>query len=122
MYIKVKNKKIPIYLKTTFKEKFKSLKFKLEKIDFGICFIKKRIISTYFFCQPVDIIITDKNNKILKMFKGVSSERFYRGPKKSYFSYILPQNTSDYFNIDDYFDITLSKEDEAIINKTKKDN
>ena len=64
MFLKLKNKRIEIVELNKFNEKFKSFKFYLNKIDYGIR-IKKKHYNTYFFCQRVDICVTDKNNTII---------------------------------------------------------
>ena len=92
MYIKVNNKKIEIIDCTSFKQRFKSLKFVLEPIDYGIRLSKKKFISTYFFCQRVDICVTDKDNKIIGLFENVKSEK-KKIMFKSYNIYYLPLGT-----------------------------
>ena len=107
MHIKINRKKIPIYIKTTFKDKLVSLRFKLDEINYGLCFPKKRRINTYLFCQQIDIIMTDKNNKILNIFKNASSENFYKGQKGTYYTYIFPLGVSDYYVQGDILDVVL---------------
>ncbi len=92
MYIKVKNKEIEIQEKNTWMEKFKSLKFVLEPIDYGIKISKTRWINTYFFCQRVDICVTDKDNRVQKVYENVKSEKRIFLWKK-YNIYYLPLNT-----------------------------
>lgn len=75
MYIMVKNKKIEIQELNTFKERFKSLKFYLEPLNFGIKIKNKKLASTYFFCQRVDICFTDKNNNIIALYENIKSEK-----------------------------------------------
>ena len=55
MYLKINNKKITIYEYISFKDKFKSFKFYLDPINFGIKISNKKYANTYFFCQRVDI-------------------------------------------------------------------
>ncbi len=98
MYIKVNNKKIKILERTKKLDRFKSLKFVLEKIDYGIKIPKTHLISTYFFCQRVDICITDKKDIIIKLFENVKSEK-KRLMIKSYNIYYLPLNTCKYLKI-----------------------
>lgn len=95
MYIKVNNKKIEIKDCVKFIDKFKSLKFVLEKIDYGIRITKKKRISTYFFFQPVDICVTDKNNNIIGIFENIPSER-KTFMFKAYYIYYLPLGTVKY--------------------------
>lgn len=122
MYLKVKKTKIPIDIKTSLKDKIVSFRFKLSKIDRGICFIKKRRINTYFYCQNVDIIMTDRENKIIKMFINQLSERKFRGNRKVFYTYVLPANSCCGLAILDEFPIILTSEEEKLFqeNKVKK--
>ena len=98
MYIIVNNKKIKILEYTKLKDRFKSLKFILDKINYGIKLPKKHLINTYFFCQRVDICITDKNNTIIKLYENIKSEKkkFLFKPHNIYY---LPLNTCKYLKV-----------------------
>ena len=98
MYIKVNNKKIKILERTKKLDRFKSLKFVLEKIDYGIKLPKKHLISTYFFCQRIDICITNKDNVIIKLYENIKSEK-KKLFLKSINVYYLPLNTCKYLKI-----------------------
>ena len=93
MYIKVKNKKLKLVEFTTFKDRFKSLKFNFNKLDYAIKFPKKRILNTIFFVQKVDIMITDKDDKIISLKENVASERYFIHKHKGRNIYILPLGT-----------------------------
>ena len=67
MYIKVKNKKLKLVELTTFKERFKSLKFNFKILDYAIKFPKKRVLNTVFFVQQIDIAITDKGPVVIEV-------------------------------------------------------
>lgn len=95
MYIKVNNKKLEIYDCTTFKERYKSLKFILEPIDYGIRIPKTKLISTYFFCQNVDICVTDKYHNIIGLFENVKPER-KKLMGRAYYVYYLPVHFTKY--------------------------
>lgn len=104
MYIKVKNKKIEIKELKTIKERFKSLKFELNVIDYGIKIPNKKIASTYFFCQKVDICFTDKDNKILYLYENIKSEkRIIKLKAKNV--YFLPLNTCKNLKINEKLNI-----------------
>ena len=75
MYLKIKNKKIEIKEYTKFIDRFKSFKFYLKEINFGIKIPKKKKASTYFFCQRIDICFTDKDDKVLYLYENVKSEK-----------------------------------------------
>ena len=98
MYISLNNKKIKVEEYHKFIERFKSFKFYLEKIDFAIKIPRKKIINTYFFCQKVDICVTDKNNKIIKLYENFKSEKL-RIKFKAYNIYYLPLNTAKYLQL-----------------------
>ncbi len=106
MYLKINNKKVEIIEYTKFWEKFKSLKFNLKLLDYGIKICNKRGINTYFFCQNVDIIFTDKNDIIKYIYSDVCSERSIIKVKK-YNIYIFPLHIANYFNIGDKIKIRL---------------
>ena len=115
MYLKIKKVKIPIEIKTSFKDKLKSFRLKLSEIDNGLCFPKKRRINTYFYYQRVDLIMTDKDNKILNIFKNIPSERRYKGEKGTYFTYVFPVGVSDFYQIGDTLDVILNEKDKKIL-------
>ena len=120
MYLKINKVKIPIEIKTTFKDKLKSFRLHLTDIDSGLCFPKKRRINTYFYYQRVDLIMTDKNNKILSIFSNVPTERRYKGKKGTYFLYVLPVGVTDFYEIGDTLDITIEKKDEQLLKSKEK--
>lgn len=99
MYIKVKNRKIEITELTTFWERFRSLKLVLDPITTGVKIPHKRFATTYFFCQRVDIVMTDKDNNILYIFKNVKTEKRILFKRKVYNVYYLPLNTVDNLEI-----------------------
>lgn len=100
MYIKVNNKNIEIIECNSFKERFKSLKFVIDPITYGVKISNKRLISTYFFCQKVDIMVTDNNNKIIYLFENIKSEK-RKFLFKKYNIYYLPLNTVKYLKLND---------------------
>ena len=95
MYIKVNNKKLEIKDCVQFKDRFKSLKFILEPLDYGIRISKTKLISTYFFCQRVDICVTDKEDNIIGLFENIKSEK-KKIMFKAYHIYYLPVGTIKY--------------------------
>lgn len=98
MYLKLNNKKIQIYEYTNFKERFKSLKFYLKEINFGIKLPNKKIASTYFFCQRVDICFTDKDDIVIRLLNNIRSEKMYFKSKAKNI-YFLPVGTNKYLEI-----------------------
>ena len=80
-----------------------SFKFYLEKIDYGIR-IKKKHYNTYFFCQKVDICVTDKNDNIIKLYQNVRSEKIKFFFKAKYI-YYLPLGTVKYLQLNTKIDL-----------------
>lgn len=75
MYLFINGKKILIKECRDFSSRFKSFKFYLEKIDFGLKLKNKKFANTYFFCQRVDICFTDKNDVVVATYNNVKSEK-----------------------------------------------
>ncbi len=96
-YIKIKNKKIKINILTSFKEKFKSIRFKLDTITEGYLFKKKKGINTYFFCQRVNIYQLDKDNKVVCCYLNSKTEKFIFRKRGVRSILILPSSVNDYF-------------------------
>lgn len=87
MYLK-NNKDLELIELNTTIDRFKGLKLVLEPLDYIIKFPNKKIASTYFLCQKIDIIMTNKENKILKIVPNVKSEKIIfpvKGVKDIYF-------------------------------------
>lgn len=117
MVLKIEKKKIIINLLDTFPEKIKSFRFKLDPITEGICFYHKKNINTYFFCQKVDIIFADKNNKILKISPNTKSEKILFGKSKTFFIYILSANSCKKLAPGDLLKIIYTKEERDLLGK-----
>ena len=90
MYVKIDKKKFEINELNTFWEKFKSLKFVLEPMQDYVILMKKKSLSTYMYCQRVDVVMTDEDDVVLKVYQQLSSERIIlpkrkvkKTPKKS---------------------------------------
>ena len=92
MNIIVNDKVIEIIPCRTFIQQVKSLNFIIEPIDYGILIPNKRFINTYMFCQKVDICVTNKEDKIIKLYENVKSEKI-KCLWKKYNIYYLPLNT-----------------------------
>lgn len=75
MYLKINMQKIEIKEYKKLIDRIKSLRFILDKIDYGIKIPNKRRANTYFFCQRVDICFTDKDDKIIYLYENVKTEK-----------------------------------------------
>lgn len=105
MYLKINNKKIEIREYNKIINRFKSLKFVLDKIDYGIKLPNKKKASTYFFCQQVDICFTDKFDNIIYLKEKVKTEkRIIKWKAKNV--YYLPLDTCKYLKVGEKLNIT----------------
>lgn len=93
-YIVNGKNKIKFRTVTNFFDRFKSFRFYLSPIKEGLCYPKKKMINTYFVCQKIDIIVTDKENKILAIYPGIKTEKFIRPRLRAYYIYLLPLDSS----------------------------
>ena len=99
MKLVINNKKINIEKIDGFFNRFKLMKFRLEKLENGFLLSKRKYLNTYLYCQKVDVVMTDKDNKILYLYSNLKSEKIIFFKKKVFNTYILPLNTSKYLKI-----------------------
>lgn len=112
MYIKIKNKKIDLIEANTFWERFKGLKFVLGPLKYGIRFPNKKSSNTYFLFERVDVILTDKDEKILYILENVGTEKHIWRKKNVYNTYFLPVGVGAMFNPGDILKVVVEKDDE----------
>lgn len=62
-------------------------------IDKILCFPKCNSIHTFFMFKNIDIIMTDKNNKVLYTHYNMKPCRIILPKKNVYYTYELPVNT-----------------------------
>lgn len=93
MKVIIDKKHIKIHILTKKWDRIKGYTWKLEPITEGLCYPKKRYFSTYFYCQRVDIIMTDKNYEILYLYKNLKSEKRIFFKRKVYYTFVLPANS-----------------------------
>lgn len=83
--------KITIYEAKTFKERLLGLMFK-KNIDYCLLFKKCNSIHTFFMKENIDIVMTDKNNKVLFIKKNMKKNRIILPKKDVYNTYEFPAN------------------------------
>lgn len=93
MKLVINKKEIPLQVLTKHWERFKGYMWRLEPITEGLCYPKKRYFSTYFYCQKVDIIMTDKDYNILYLYPNLRSEKRIFFKRKVYYTFVLPADT-----------------------------
>lgn len=73
----------------TFFKRLIGLSFK-RKINHIACFPRCNSIHTFFMFQPIDVIMTDKNKKIIHIFKNVKPWRIILPKKNVYYTFEIP--------------------------------
>ena len=76
----------------TFIKRLIGLMFK-KNINQGLLFKNCRSIHTFFMFDRIDIVATDKSNKVIKMYKDVRPCKIIIAPKNTKNIYELPKNT-----------------------------
>ncbi len=103
MYIICKDNTIKLYiLKNPFK-RFMGFMFK-KNINYALCFPRCNSIHTFFMKENIDVYMTDKNNKILYIYKNLNKNKIILPKKNIYNTYELPVNIID-LKINDYIKI-----------------
>lgn len=105
MKIIINNKSYQVKIARSFKDKLIGFMFYKKKIDNIICFNNTNSIHTFFMYQPIDVIQTDNDNKIIAIYKNVKSNKIIIGNRKIKKTFELPINTAKYFKLDEYMEI-----------------
>ena len=112
MKLEINNKKLQVNQIDKFWDRFKTLKFDLHPLKEVIFFPNKKYLSTYFFCQRVDVIMTDKDNHVLYLYKKIKTEKIIFYKRKVSNIYLLPPNNCTNIKVGDKL---------KIIENTKKE-
>ena len=88
-----KDKNLSVINYSSFFNKLKGLMFKKEPIKDAYLFKRCRSIHTFFMKQNIDVIITDKDYKILLVKENVSKNKII-ACKKGFYTFELPIGTA----------------------------
>ena len=113
MYIKIKNKKVELHEANTFWERLKGLKFVLGPLTYGVRFPKKKRSNTNFLFERIDVILTDKDEKIIHLIENLGTEKKVRRRKHVYNTYFVPRGTVKDLKVGDILDLVVEEEDIA---------
>lgn len=83
--------KIKVYEAKTFKQRLFGLMFK-KNINYCLLFKKCNSIHTFFMKEKIDVVMTDKNNKVLYIKKNMKKNRIILPKKGVYNTYEFPNN------------------------------
>lgn len=100
MFITINNKKLPIKKCINFKDRLLGLMFKKE-ITEGYLFPKCNSIHTFFMKKPIDVIMTDRNNRIIYMHANLKPWKIIWPKKNVYNTIELPVNSTKLFSLNE---------------------
>lgn len=109
MHLSYNNKKIIIEDCTTFSKRLVGFMFIKKEITKGKKFPKCNSIHTFFMFQKIDVIMTDKNNKIIKMYPNLKPWKIILPKRNVYYTYELPLKTCNNYKINDTLKIKETK-------------
>lgn len=89
MKVIINNKEIDLILANTFFKKLKGFMFQTN-IDYCLRF-KTNSIHTFFMKENIDIVMTDKFNNVLFIFKNIKKNKIIIR-KNVYYTYEFPKN------------------------------
>ena len=92
MNVIINNKKIKLIEANTFYKRLKGLMFK-KNINYCLR-IKTNSIHTFFMKENIDIVMTDKYNNVLYIYKNVNKNKIII-KKNVYWTYEFPNNFID---------------------------
>jgi len=93
-------KKLDILICESFSSRLRGLMMK-KSIDRILCFPKCNSIHTMFMLINIDVYMTDKNNKILYIYKNLKPWKIILPKTNVYYTYETPLNYYDY-KLNDY--------------------
>ena len=103
MEIKIKNIKFNVDIANTFRKRLFGLMGQKE-ISKGLFLPKCKSIHTFLMKDNIDIIMIDKENKVIYFEKNVPKNRIII-KKKAYHTIELPKNSLDNISINDKLNI-----------------
>ena len=103
MYIEKNNIKIKVFILKNIIKRFIGFMFK-KNIDYALCFPRCNSIHTFFMKENIDVYMTDKNNKIIYIYKNFKKNRIILPKRNVYNTYEFPINTIE-FNLNEQIKI-----------------
>lgn len=94
MYVLIKNKKYDLVDCISFHDRFKGLMF-TNDFDYCMRFSKCNSIHTFFMKTSIDVVMTDKDDNVLYVFKSVKPWRVILPRKGVYSTYEFPGGSID---------------------------
>lgn len=95
MYLEKNMAKIDLIMAKNIFLRFKGFMFK-RNIDYALCFPRCNSIHTFFMKENIDVYMTDRDFKILYVYKELSKNKIILPKPKVYYTFELPINKIDY--------------------------
>ena len=111
MYLKVKNRKVKLEEANTFWERLKGLKFVLGPLEYGVRFPNKKSSNTNFLFEKIDVILTDKDEKIVHLIECLGTEKKIHRKKHVVNTYFVPRGVVKDLKVGDTLDLIVEKDD-----------
>ena len=92
-------REIQIKLCNNFFNRLKGLMFQ-KNFNYGLCFPHCNSIHTFFMKDNIDVIMTDKEHKVLHIYNNLKPNRIILPKKNVYYIYEIPKHLNTY-NIGD---------------------
>ena len=96
-------------MKVVIAESFKDKLFGLmnkKNIDYGLLIKNCKSIHTFFMLEPIDVLLLDKDNKILSIKRNVTPNKIVIFSNKKRTNILeLPSNSSTYLKINEVIDL-----------------
>ena len=115
MYLKIGKKKIKIEIRTSFWKRLKGYMFVFDPIQVGLCYPKCKSIHTYLMCQRIDVVMTDKNFKILYLYPDLKSEKVIFPKKNVYYTFELPLNCCEKLEVGAKLNVIFDEKEKEML-------
>lgn len=102
MNIILNEKNIRVKLCNKFNDRLVGMMLKKDKLNYGLCFPNCNSIHTFFMLQTIDVIMTDKNNKIIYIKKNLKPWKIILPKKNVYYTYEFSKDLIGNVKINDY--------------------
>jgi len=100
MKLLIDNKLIPLYKANSFYKKLMGFMFK-KSINYALLFENCNGIHTFFMKEEIDVILTDKENKILYLYPNLKKNKIIMPKKNVYNTYELPKGSINKLKVND---------------------
>lgn len=109
MYTIVNSKKVKVTKCNNLINKIKGFITRIKEFDYCLYFPGRRSIHTFFKFSNVDVVMTDKNNKILYLYQSLKPWKIIFPKHDVCYTYELSENTTRTLSLGDKFKIRTTR-------------